>query len=102
MQRNCSKLNNDQFSTSQAYIEDHEIEDALQSMNIEILSPINDITLEQISSMENYHQICSPYRTQSNSEKKTTELFTMDKLKCARYVICKIICLLFAIQVRLL
>lgn len=40
MQSKSSKLNNGQFSTSLAYIEDHEIEDALQSMSIEILSPI--------------------------------------------------------------
>lgn len=40
MQSKSSKLNNGQISISAAYIEDHEIEDALQSMNIEILFPI--------------------------------------------------------------
>lgn len=40
MQSKSSKLNNGQISISAAYIENHEIEDALQSMNIEILFPI--------------------------------------------------------------
>lgn len=40
IQSKSLKLNNDQFTTSPAYIEDHEIEDALHSMNIEIVYPI--------------------------------------------------------------
>lgn len=56
MQSKSSKLNNGQFSTSPAYIEDHEIEDHFSQWTLKYYLQSNgDITLEQISSMDNYH-----------------------------------------------